>query len=958
MADTSRVIVCSPQDAFVAELQPDQVFELLQTEEVNGEHSLSITTSHVLAKGMRILTLDGTGRWREHVVMGEDADHASGKRPLGTYYAIWSLQYDLMGVTSTVMPGTQTPVTASTALEALLGNTSRWVRGTVTQATTGGASMWRMSAWQALGVLVDVWGGEVEPTITVSGTSVTGRAVNLYAHQGSATATRRFDYTRDLASIRRKVAEDAMYVRIIPLGKGQESEGGGYGRKIDITSVNGGVEWLENTDVKDVYKLPDGSGGWEYPTGYVENSKCETPADLKAWGLSVLEAYTTPKVTYEADVIQFAEAGMDIQGLALGDAVNIVDRAFGDSGIRITGRVLKLVTNLADPEQVGVTVGNLTEGLPDVIGDLGASVSKIGDGLARTNAALYETNQTAMTTADYISNIIDNLNDEINVGGGFAYIVPGHGIVTYNCAVADPLVATEASTVTQIKGGAIRIANSKQASFSGINDWNWKTVIVSGHIATELVTAAHLTAGYIGSAASGNYWDLDSGTLRIAASSTVGGKAIATQDAVIADVDVEYAKNSSSTTAPTSGWSTTAPTWESGKYVWQRTKTVSQSGATAYSAPTCIQGAKGADGSPGTPGADGDDGVGVSAIVEQYYLSTSSTTQTGGSWSTNQPAWVSGKYIWTRSRITWTNGTTTNTSPVLAKAINGANESASSAQTTANSAAAAAADAEKVATNYLAFDNNGLCVGDMTASTLGRNINISSTNIDVRNGTTILARFAAKLVELGRNATDAVIKFCGGKASISASTTGGVTVSSFEAENAAIRGKSGTKTAHAVFATSNEQPMITLASTDTSLTPSASSMVIYNDHFSVSTSEFALNTGKLNLNTGVNMVSRCSSPTSWTTQYGIYAYRNQAGIVSLYCVPSVVPGGSPSTTRLCTLPVGWRPYQNQYQRTYCGGWCVVQVNTDGNVYFVRQETTVADTLYVCMSFPALNLSAV
>ena len=70
----------------------------------------------------------------------------------------------------------------------------------------------------------------------------------------------------------------------------------------------------------------------------------------------------------------------------------------------------------------------------------------------------------------------------------------------------------------------------------------------------------------------------------------------------------------------------------------------------------------------------GEAGIGAKGIVEQYYLSNSSTTQTGGSWSAAQPEWQKGKYIWTRSQITWTDNSVTYTDPVLAKAINGANE--------------------------------------------------------------------------------------------------------------------------------------------------------------------------------------------------------------------------------------------------------------------------------------------
>ena len=39
---------------------------------------------------------------------------------------------------------------------------------------------------------------------------------------------------------------------------------------------------------------------------------------------------------------------------------------------------------------------------------------------------------------------------------------------------------------------------------------------------------------------------------------------------------------------------------------------------------------------------DGATGTGITSITEEYYLSTSKTTQTGGSWVTTPPAWVEG----------------------------------------------------------------------------------------------------------------------------------------------------------------------------------------------------------------------------------------------------------------------------------------------------------------------------
>ena len=78
----------------------------------------------------------------------------------------------------------------------------------------------------------------------------------------------------------------------------------------------------------------------------------------------------------------------------------------------------------------------------------------------------------------------------------------------------------------------------------------------------------------------------------------------------------------------------------------------------------------------GTDGTDGADGVGIKSIEEQYYLSTSKTELSGGSWQTTCPSWQKGKYIWSRSKITWTDNTVSYTTPTVSSAINDANEKA------------------------------------------------------------------------------------------------------------------------------------------------------------------------------------------------------------------------------------------------------------------------------------------
>lgn len=81
------------------------------------------------------------------------------------------------------------------------------------------------------------------------------------------------------------------------------------------------------------------------------------------------------------------------------------------------------------------------------------------------------------------------------------------------------------------------------------------------------------------------------------------------KEIAISNVDVQYALSTSETTAPTSGWSTTAPAWQNGKYMWQKTVTTLADGTVNESAATCISGAKGQDGLNGTNGINGKDGV-------------------------------------------------------------------------------------------------------------------------------------------------------------------------------------------------------------------------------------------------------------------------------------------------------------------------------------------------------------
>lgn len=87
-------------------------------------------------------------------------------------------------------------------------------------------------------------------------------------------------------------------------------------------------------------------------------------------------------------------------------------------------------------------------------------------------------------------------------------------------------------------------------------------------------------------------------------------------------VIMQYALSNNESSPPSEDdWSTVAPPWQQGKYMWQRTVTIyaddTESKPHRYiGEPTCISGAKGED------GTDGEPGISIVNVVPIYYCSS------------------------------------------------------------------------------------------------------------------------------------------------------------------------------------------------------------------------------------------------------------------------------------------------------------------------------------------------
>lgn len=118
----------------------------------------------------------------------------------------------------------------------------------------------------------------------------------------------------------------------------------------------------------------------------------------------------------------------------------------------------------------------------------------------------------------------------------------------------------------------------------------------------------------------------------------------------ITNVTNEYAKNTSDTTAPETGWSENQPTRNTGEYIWARIKTTYKSGDIEYSDPVCTTGDKGEPGSSGR---------GITSI-NKYYKTTSTQTQPSASsiTSTTIPTMDDNdnKYLWQKQVTNYNTG--------------------------------------------------------------------------------------------------------------------------------------------------------------------------------------------------------------------------------------------------------------------------------------------------------------
>lgn len=575
-----RIDVYTWQDAYVSTIGPEELLSLTHTDELNGEDSVDIVTTFALKQGYRLVWADRLGKVHEHVCQDPKGLHAGGD----TVYTDTAINSICETYGDYIEDKRPYGYGFLQALNVCLGPT-RWTAGTVDQTGTvdKGLTFYHTSAREALQSILKC-GGELETEITVSGGRVTSRKVGIRSHRGAKGGHRRFTYTKDLTSVSRTEHYGAI-TACYGYGKGIETDTGGYGRKLTFGDINNGKNYVEDATALKLYGRPDGRGGHAHVFGQYENPNCEDAATLLAETRAYLDSRKEPGMTYEADVVDLVQFGLEWEGVAVGDDVQIVDTCFSPA-LRCEGRVTKLVTDELGGS-MRVTLGNVTETITDMLLAQQQKVSSLSKRSSNWDVA-------ASTPPAYLQQVMDSMNTQFNLAGNsYVHTSFERGLIFGSVPLdADGRSTTGDGMAMQLCSQGFRIASGCKADGS----WDWRTFGTGKGFFAEFICFGTMLgdlikAGTIQDKSGKNYWNLDTSEVHLGPGATLDGKDIATTNTVVKSTVKLYARNQSDTVPPLNmqnpelGWSEDLPEWASGYFIWSMERVTYGDGSVTHTAP-------------------------------------------------------------------------------------------------------------------------------------------------------------------------------------------------------------------------------------------------------------------------------------------------------------------------------------------------------------------------------------
>ena len=380
---------------------------------------------------------------------------------------------ELVGVLTTILDG------------------SRWQLGTVNIQRRYTGNFYYVTRKEAISKLIEATQIEIKPRLEFSRGKITGRYLDVFTRLGARNG-KVFVHGRDLLTVSEKKSQGAIYTAVVGRGKGEETDTGGYGRRISFKDV----EWRrtsgqpvdkpvgqEYVEIPSMTKLYGFEKGTKPRIKIVEFQDEEDKEKLLRLSYEWLEKNSRMQVEYSAKVL-------NVGNLELGDTVGIFNPKLG---IKYETRVFKVKRNLVDNKLTEFGIGDKVTTSP----------------FSRTIELAKEMKNFQDDTVYWLDKIRERLSDKLINEDGYNYDLKADNEykVPAGYYSFDKPIDQNPTKVVYMGAGKIAIANSKKPT----GEWNWKTFLDGRGATLDLINTGVLRAGRIQSADGRSYWDLDTG---------------------------------------------------------------------------------------------------------------------------------------------------------------------------------------------------------------------------------------------------------------------------------------------------------------------------------------------------------------------------------------------------------------------------------------------------------------
>lgn len=380
---------------------------------------------------------------------------------------------ELVGVLTTILDG------------------SRWQLGSVNVQHNYTGNFYYVTRKEAISKLIEATQIEIKPRLEFSRGKITGRYLDVFTRLGARNG-KVFVHGRDLLTVSEKKSQGAIYTAVVGRGKGEETDTGGYGRRISFKDVEWrrtsgqpvdkpvGQEYVEIPAMTKLYGFEKGTK----PRIKIVEFQDETDKEkLLRLSYEWLEKNSRMQVEYSAKVL-------NVGNLELGDTVGIFNPKLG---IKYETRVFKVKRNLVNNKLTEFGIGDKVTTSP----------------FSRTIELAKEMKNFQDDTVYWLDKIRERLSDKLINEDGYNYDLKADNEykVPAGYYSFDKPIDQNPTKVVYMGAGKIAIANSKKPT----GEWNWKTFLDGRGATLDLINTGVLKAGRIQSADGRSYWDLDTG---------------------------------------------------------------------------------------------------------------------------------------------------------------------------------------------------------------------------------------------------------------------------------------------------------------------------------------------------------------------------------------------------------------------------------------------------------------